>query len=89
MSLSTSVIVSHSLVQLELFISAGTVCMSLYSLVAAIFGMNIPYTWKAPGHEHVFKWVCTHHLQQYEKGISNILTNFCQIKECYVCVMCE
>lgn len=57
MSLSTSVIVSHSLVQLELFISAGTVCMSLYSLVAAIFGMNIPYTWKAPGHEHVFKWV--------------------------------
>jgi len=81
MSLSTSVIVSHSLVQLELFISAGTVCMSLYSLVAAIFGMNIPYTWKAPGHEHVFKWVCTYHLQQYEKGISNILTNFCQINK--------
>ncbi|XP_006576923.1 magnesium transporter MRS2-I-like isoform X3 [Glycine soja] len=79
----------NQLIQLELFISVGTVCMSLYSLVAAIFGMNIPYTWKAPGHEHVFKWVCTHHLQQYEKGISNILTNFCQIKECYVCVMCE
>ncbi|KAH1258373.1 Magnesium transporter MRS2-I [Glycine max] len=49
--------VYHSLGQLELFISVGTVCMSLYSLVAAIFGMNIPYTWKAPGHEHVFKWV--------------------------------
>ncbi|XP_014495127.1 magnesium transporter MRS2-I isoform X2 [Vigna radiata var. radiata] len=47
----------NQLIQLELFISAGTVCMSLYSLVAAIFGMNIPYTWKSPGHEHVFKWV--------------------------------
>ncbi|ESW34496.1 hypothetical protein PHAVU_001G157300 [Phaseolus vulgaris] len=47
----------NQLIQLELFISAGTVCMSLYSLVAAIFGMNIPYTWKVPGHEHVFKWV--------------------------------
>nr|ACU20087.1 unknown [Glycine max] len=47
----------NQLIQLELFISVGTVCMSLYSLVAAIFGMNIPYTWKAPGHEHVFKWV--------------------------------
>nr|KYP54796.1 hypothetical protein KK1_000996 [Cajanus cajan] len=46
----------NQLIQLELFISAGTVCMSLYSLVAAIFGMNIPYAWKT-GHEHMFKWV--------------------------------
>ncbi|KAK7336821.1 hypothetical protein VNO77_17369 [Canavalia gladiata] len=46
----------NQLIQLELFISAGTVCMSIYSLVAAIFGMNIPYTWKE-GHGHMFKWV--------------------------------
>ncbi|XP_057508005.1 magnesium transporter MRS2-I-like isoform X2 [Actinidia eriantha] len=43
-------------IQLELFLSSGTVCLSVYSLVAAIFGMNIPYTWKE-GHGHVFKWV--------------------------------
>jgi len=42
--------------QLELFLSSGTVCLSIYSLVAAIFGMNIPYTWKE-GHGYVFKWV--------------------------------
>lgn len=44
--------------QLELFLSSGTVCVSVYSLVAAIFGMNIPYTWNE-NHEHMFKWVCT------------------------------
>ncbi|KAI8574468.1 hypothetical protein RHMOL_Rhmol01G0356500 [Rhododendron molle] len=43
-------------IQLELFLSSGTVCLSIYSLVAAIFGMNIPYTWKE-GHGYVFKWV--------------------------------
>ncbi|KAL3531270.1 hypothetical protein ACH5RR_010592 [Cinchona calisaya] len=46
----------NQLIQLELFLSSGTVCLSMYSLVAAIFGMNIPYTWKE-GHDHVFKWV--------------------------------
>ncbi|KAI4349444.1 hypothetical protein L6164_010031 [Bauhinia variegata] len=46
----------NQLIQLELFLSSGTVCLSVYSLVAAIFGMNIPYTWKA-GHGYVFKWV--------------------------------
>ncbi|PSS14577.1 Magnesium transporter MRS2-I like [Actinidia chinensis var. chinensis] len=46
----------NQLIQLELFLSSGTVCLSVYSLVAAIFGMNIPYTWKE-GHGHVFKWV--------------------------------
>uniref|UniRef100_A0A0E0F471 Magnesium transporter n=1 Tax=Oryza meridionalis TaxID=40149 RepID=A0A0E0F471_9ORYZ len=35
----------NQLIQLELFLSSGTVCLSLYSLVAGIFGMNIPYTW--------------------------------------------
>ncbi|KAF7818392.1 magnesium transporter MRS2-I-like isoform X1 [Senna tora] len=46
----------NQLIQLELFLSSGTVCLSIYSLVAAIFGMNIPYTWK-DGHGYVFKWV--------------------------------
>ncbi|XP_040369485.1 magnesium transporter MRS2-I [Rosa chinensis] len=48
----------NQLIQLELFLSSRTVCVSIYSLVAAIFGMNIPYTWNE-NHEHVFKWVCT------------------------------
>ncbi|KAH1108228.1 hypothetical protein J1N35_011996 [Gossypium stocksii] len=46
----------NQLIQLELFVSSGTVCLSIYSLVAAIFGMNIPYTWKE-GHGYMFKWV--------------------------------
>ncbi|KAL6217475.1 hypothetical protein ACLB2K_010692 [Fragaria x ananassa] len=46
----------NQLIQLELFLSSGTVCVSIYSLVAAIFGMNIPYTWNE-NHEHMFKWV--------------------------------
>lgn len=43
--------------QLELFLSSATVCLSIYSLVAGIFGMNIPYTWNT-GHGYMFKWVC-------------------------------
>ncbi|XP_054777373.1 magnesium transporter MRS2-I-like isoform X3 [Prosopis cineraria] len=46
----------NQLIQLELFLSSGTVCLSIYSLVGAIFGMNIPYTWKE-GHGYMFKWV--------------------------------
>ncbi|CAL0326871.1 unnamed protein product [Lupinus luteus] len=46
----------NQLIQLELFLCSGTVSLSIYSLVAAIFGMNIPYTWKQ-GHEYIFKWV--------------------------------
>ncbi|CAJ2633019.1 unnamed protein product [Trifolium pratense] len=46
----------NQLIQLELFLSSGTVCFSIYSLVAAIFGMNIPYTWNKD-HGYVFKWV--------------------------------
>lgn len=48
--------VFYMLLQLELFLSSGTVCLSIYSLVAAIFGMNIPYTWNTD-HGYVFKWV--------------------------------
>lgn len=43
-------------IQLELFLSSGTVCLSVYSLVAGIFGMNIPYTWMK-NHGYMFKWV--------------------------------
>ncbi|EYU17897.1 hypothetical protein ABFS82_14G202900 [Erythranthe guttata] len=46
----------NQLIQLELFLSSGTVCLSVYSLVAAIFGMNIPYPWRE-SHGHLFKWV--------------------------------
>ncbi|KAE7997731.1 hypothetical protein FH972_002336 [Carpinus fangiana] len=46
----------NQLIQLELFLSSGTVSLSVYSLVAAIFGMNIPTIWK-DGHGYVFKWV--------------------------------
>ncbi|XP_065628193.1 magnesium transporter MRS2-I-like [Quercus suber] len=46
----------NQLIQLELFLSSGTVCLSIYSLVAGIFGMNIPYTWNN-NHGYMFKWV--------------------------------
>ncbi|KAE8668063.1 Magnesium transporter MRS2-I [Hibiscus syriacus] len=42
----------NQLIQLELFLSSGTVCLSFYSLVAAIF----PYTWN-DNHGCMFKWV--------------------------------
>ncbi|XP_030541242.1 magnesium transporter MRS2-I-like isoform X2 [Rhodamnia argentea] len=46
----------NQLIQLELFLSSGTVCLSIYSLVAGIFGMNIPYSWN-DNHGYMFKWV--------------------------------
>uniref|UniRef100_A0A5B6ZTI4 Magnesium transporter n=1 Tax=Davidia involucrata TaxID=16924 RepID=A0A5B6ZTI4_DAVIN len=46
----------NQLIQLELFLSSGTVCLSVYSMVAGIFGMNIPYTWN-DDHPYMFKWV--------------------------------
>ncbi|KAL5542110.1 hypothetical protein UlMin_009820 [Ulmus minor] len=46
----------NQLIQLELLLSSGTVCLSIYSLVAGIFGMNIPYTWN-DDHGYMFKWV--------------------------------
>ncbi|CAN4093345.1 unnamed protein product [Withania somnifera] len=47
----------NQLIQLELFLLSGTVCLTVYSLVAAIFGMNIPHPWKKD-HGYLFKWVC-------------------------------
>ncbi|KAF8388174.1 hypothetical protein HHK36_026840 [Tetracentron sinense] len=46
----------NQLIQLELFLSSGTVCLSIWSLVAGIFGVNIPYLWNT-GHGNMFKWV--------------------------------
>lgn len=46
----------NQLIQLELFLSSGTACLSLYSLVAGVFGMNIPYSWNE-NHGYIFKWV--------------------------------
>ncbi|KAG1347679.1 magnesium transporter MRS2-I [Cocos nucifera] len=46
----------NQLIQLELFLSAANVVLTFYSLVAGIFGMNIPYSWNE-NHGHVFKWV--------------------------------
>ncbi|KAL2334212.1 hypothetical protein Fmac_015425 [Flemingia macrophylla] len=48
----------NQLIQLELFLSSGTVCLSLYALVTSIFGMNIPYNWNQ-NHGYMFKWVVT------------------------------
>ncbi|KAL6192165.1 hypothetical protein ACLB2K_038552 [Fragaria x ananassa] len=47
----------NQLIQLELFLSSGTVSLSMYSLVCGIFGVNIPYAWNE-GHGYMFKWVC-------------------------------
>ncbi|KAG2301096.1 hypothetical protein Bca52824_029747 [Brassica carinata] len=47
----------NQLIQLEVVLSSGTVCSAFYSLVAGIFGMNIPYTWN-DNHGYMFKWVC-------------------------------
>ncbi|CAI9775938.1 unnamed protein product [Fraxinus pennsylvanica] len=46
----------NQLIQLELILSSGTVCMSIFALVTGIFGVNIPYTWNN-GHGYMFKWV--------------------------------
>ncbi|GAB2217655.1 hypothetical protein Droror1_Dr00000858 [Drosera rotundifolia] len=48
----------NRLIQLELFLNAGTLSLTIFSLVTAIFGMNIPYTWNQ-GYGYVFKWVLT------------------------------
>ncbi|XXG76679.1 hypothetical protein AAC387_Pa08g0980 [Persea americana] len=46
----------NQLIQLELFLNSGTICLSIYSMVCGIFGMNIPYGWNH-NHGYMFKWV--------------------------------
>ncbi|CAM6035520.1 unnamed protein product [Sphagnum compactum] len=46
----------NQLIQLELVLSSATVVVAIYSLVAGIFGVNIPYMWNQ-NHSYIFKWV--------------------------------
>ncbi|XP_020587071.1 magnesium transporter MRS2-I-like isoform X2 [Phalaenopsis equestris] len=46
----------NKLNMLELVLSSGTCSLTLYSLIAGIFGMNIPYSWN-DDYGYVFKWV--------------------------------
>ncbi|KAL1561801.1 magnesium transporter MRS2-I-like [Salvia divinorum] len=46
----------NRLIQLDLCLSAGNLCLDVSALVAGIFGMNIPYKWNT-NHGHMFKWV--------------------------------
>ncbi|KAI3459454.1 hypothetical protein Pfo_016117 [Paulownia fortunei] len=46
----------NQLLQLELFLSTTTLCLTLISLVAALFGVSIPYKWNY-NHAYTFKWV--------------------------------
>ncbi|CAL0321111.1 unnamed protein product [Lupinus luteus] len=48
----------NQLIQLDLILSSGTLCLSIFALVTSIFGMNIPYTWNS-NHGYMFKWVLT------------------------------
>jgi magnesium transporter len=41
--------------QFEVIITAGSVCISVYSLVVGILSTNIPFSWNTK--EHMFKWV--------------------------------
>nr|CAD1819838.1 unnamed protein product [Ananas comosus var. bracteatus] len=78
----------NQLIQLELFLSSGTVCLTLYSLVAGIFGMNIPYTWN-DDHGYIFTWVVVlldHDIQRYalrslQENSTSLLVNG-QFKHC-------
>ncbi|XVF28708.1 hypothetical protein REPUB_Repub15cG0053300 [Reevesia pubescens] len=46
----------NQLIQLELFLNSGTLCLSIYALVTGILGVNIPYTWNT-GYNYLFIWV--------------------------------
>ncbi|KAK1399130.1 Magnesium transporter [Heracleum sosnowskyi] len=46
----------NQLIQLELVLSSGNVSLSIYSLVTAIFGMILLYSWR-DHHGYIFKWV--------------------------------
>lgn len=46
----------NQLIQLELILSSATVVVALFSLVAGIFGMNIPFEWNE-NHAEAFTWV--------------------------------
>lgn len=45
----------NKLIEFEVIITAGSVCISVYSLVVGILSTNIPFSWNTK--EHMFKWV--------------------------------
>ncbi|KAJ7537504.1 hypothetical protein O6H91_11G008400 [Diphasiastrum complanatum] len=46
----------NQLIRLDLVLTMGNIVLSLFSLVAGIFGVNLPYTWNL-NHPYMFKWV--------------------------------
>ncbi|XP_027164897.1 magnesium transporter MRS2-I-like [Coffea eugenioides] len=46
----------NRLMEVELFLSVTFICLSIYSTVAQLFGMSIPYSWNF-GYGYLFKWV--------------------------------
>ncbi|CAJ2673947.1 unnamed protein product [Trifolium pratense] len=46
----------NQLIQLELFLNAGELCLACYSVVTGILGMNLQYDWQND-HDYMFKWV--------------------------------
>ncbi|CAB89358.1 putative protein [Arabidopsis thaliana] len=42
-------------IQFEIILTAGSICVSVYSVVVGILGMNIPFPWNIK--KHMFKWV--------------------------------
>ncbi|XP_077247367.1 magnesium transporter MRS2-I-like isoform X2 [Tasmannia lanceolata] len=46
----------NRLIQLDLFLTAGNVCLSIYDFVTSLMAMNVPFNWNN-NHGYVFKWV--------------------------------
>ncbi|XP_077247371.1 magnesium transporter MRS2-I-like [Tasmannia lanceolata] len=46
----------NRLIQLNLFLTAGNVCLSIYDFVTSLLAMNVPYNWNN-NHGYMFKWV--------------------------------
>ncbi|KAL9809844.1 Magnesium transporter MRS2-8 [Arabidopsis thaliana] len=45
----------NQLIKFEIILTAGSICVSVYSVVVGILGMNIPFPWNIK--KHMFKWV--------------------------------
>ncbi|CAI9118311.1 OLC1v1019866C1 [Oldenlandia corymbosa var. corymbosa] len=47
----------NQLYQLDMFLSAGILSLSIYAGLTGFFGMNFNYTWAMDGYGYTFKWV--------------------------------
>ncbi|CAI9118310.1 OLC1v1019865C1 [Oldenlandia corymbosa var. corymbosa] len=47
----------NQLYQLDMFISAGILALSIYAGITGFFGMNFNFTWARDGYGYTFKWV--------------------------------